>query len=1051
MSHLDLIKKISSTAVYNRGLRYYKQGNIANYKVKKTELGTFRIIGTVRGNYYYDLVVDLHIAESGKLYYKSRCTCSYDWAGECIHVVAVLIKFFKEDYKGLEEEILSERDYRKLVKASQGEKDREISYYIKGLKGDKLVNFKVYLEVDSSDLEGEKTIKQVIKDFVIGDDSGLYQLAARDRYILRFIQNISYSKGREGNSFLLPKTEENFLFLKGIAEKECLYFADTRRKVKIGEEISPPFVLNGNEDEVNIKLNVDYQMYYGKDGLFIWTVLEDTIYPIANKKVLELPGKIQIPLEKKGQFLFEILPDLKKKYELTVTGEIKDHKLIKTEPIVNLNLDSIDGVLYCNVELVIGEEVYQGAEILSIDVNNSEYKRSDEDKKLWYAKNYEPVSALIDFLEEYEFHVRPDTFFIKNKDDIHEFITNGLPYLKEEWNVSRSESFDQIEVKSVELEPVIELVESDEEDGKINWFEFKIIYNLEGRSFSREELLGMIRYNKSGEAYIQIDKNYYFLQGGKREDNLKEIIDLADQNDDKYRSNYYNILYYKNLIEESGIKFNGNKVYNQLNEEISNKSLVRKENIPQEVEDLLRNYQKEGFYWLKFLYKYYFGGILADDMGLGKTIQALTLLKNVGVSRPALIVCPRTLIYNWGEEIDKFFPDTKYLVYYGTPEERETMIEGIEEYSIIITSYSIVSRDYKQLNGIPGGFSYCILDEAQHIKNYKTKRAKSVKTIKAERKLALTGTPIENSVEELWSIFDFLMPGYLGVYSVFRKKYLNPIVNDNDKEKLEELKKRVAPFILRRRKSDVLKELPEKMVNFQQVEMTKLQQDTYQLVLEEVKGKIYETVNENGFNKSRIHILAALTKLRQICNHPSLVLDQVNQQASSGKLDTLLEMVQEAIEGGHRLVVFSQFVKMLKLIRERFDIQRIPYEYLDGSTHNRMERVNRFNAEEDLKVFLISLKAGGVGLNLTSADIVIHVDPWWNPMVERQATDRVHRIGQENKVLVYKMITKGTVEEKMLKLQKRKEEVFNSVIEDNNGTSETITWEDIQELLQFDY
>ncbi len=1052
MAYLDFVKNISSTAVYNRGLRYYKQGAIANYNVKKTESGTFRISGTVRGNYYYDLGIDLHVSDSGKLYYKTRCTCPYDWGGECKHVVTILIKFFQEDYAKLKEEMIIDRDYLKLVEITKDQQGKKLLYYIKGLDEDKLVNFKVYLEADPSKSEDERqVIEQIIKDFILGDDSDLFQLTARDRHILNFLDDYSYSKGREGNTFLLPKTEENFLFLKGLAEENRLYFADNKRQVKIGQEITPSFVLSGNEDQVNIELDDNYELYHGKDDLFIWIILGDTVHPIVNKRILELPDKIKIPEKTRGEFLFEILPTLQKKYNLTIAGEIKDYKVVKTEPTVNIHLDSTEGILYCNVELKIGDEAYQGAEILSVEIDDNEYRRSEDDDKLWDAKNYQPVRALINFLEEYEFHVRPDIFFIKNKEDIQEFITNGLLYLQEEWNVTRSESFNQIEVKSVELEPVIELVENDEEDGKINWFEFKIYYNLGGHSLSRDDLHKMIKYNKSGEAYIQIGDNYYFLQKGQREENIKEIVDLADDKDENYRSNYYNMLYYKKLIEESGISFKGNKVYNQLEQDISENNLVMEENIPQQVEGLLRNYQKDGFFWLRFLYKYYFGGILADDMGLGKTIQALTLLKSIELSAPALIVCPRTLIYNWGEEIEKFFPDTKYLVYYGTPEERETMIEDIKAYDIIITSYSIISRDYKLLNELPDGFSYCILDEAQHIKNYKTKRARSVKSIKAKRKLALTGTPIENSVEELWSIFDFLMPGYLGTYTLFRKKYLNPIINDNDQKVLEELKKRVAPFILRRKKSDVLKELPEKMINFQQVEMTKLQQDTYQLVLEDVKGKIFETVNEKGFNKSRIHILAALTKLRQICNHPSLVLDQAEQQAPSGKLDTLLEMVEEAIEGGHKLVVFSQFVKMLKLIRERFDVAGINYEYLDGSTHNRMERVNRFNAEKDVKVFLVSLKAGGVGLNLTSADIVIHVDPWWNPMVERQATDRVHRIGQENKVLVYKMITRGTVEEKMLKLQKRKEEVFNSVIEDNDSKSESITWEDIQDLLHFDY
>ncbi|MFP4662444.1 MAG: SNF2-related protein [Halanaerobiales bacterium] len=1052
MSHLNFVKKISSTAVYNRGLRYYKQGAIANYNLRKTESGTFRISGTVRGQYYYDLVIDLNIADNGKIYYKTRCTCPYDWGGECKHVVALLIKFFEEDYDQLKKDILISRNYGKLLELSRDEEEKKLLYFIKGLKEDKLVNFKIYIETDTIDIvDAKQGAERIIRGYQYKDDYSYYQINARDRHILNFLNDYSYSKGREGNSFLLPKTEENFLFLKGIVREGRLYYEDTRKEVKVGNELSPAFILDGDEEKVKFKMDIDYQIYQGKEGLFLWTIIEDTIHPVRNKKVLELPDEIRIPEKSKGEFLFEVLPQLQKKYKLTVEGELNNYKVIKTEPIINLHLDSVEGILQCTAEVSIGEEIYQGAEILSIDIEDNEYRRSEHDDRVWYAKNHEPVSALIDFLEEYEFHVRPDSFFIKKKGDIQEFITNGLLYLREEWNVSRSESFNQIQVKSVELEPVIELLERDDEDGKIDWFEFRVYYNLGGHTLSREELLKMIRYNKSGEAYIQIDDSYYFLQEGKREENLKEIIDLADSDtgEENYRSNYYNILYYKRLVEDSGISFQGNRVFNQLDQDISGDSLVKKVDIPHQVEGLLRNYQKDGFYWLRFLYKYRFGGVLADDMGLGKTIQALTLLKSVELAAPSLIVCPRTLIYNWSEEVEKFFPGTKYLVYYGTPEEREEMINKLGDYEIVITSYSILSRDFKTLNKQGEGFSYCILDEAQHIKNYKTKRARGVKSIKALYKLALTGTPIENSVEELWSIFDFLMPGYLGNYTHFRKNYFNPISNENDSERLLELKKRVEPFLLRRKKNEVLKELPDKIINYQYVEMTKLQQDTYRLVLEEVRNKVFETVSEKGFNQSRIHILAALTKLRQICNHPALVLDKADQQAPSGKIDTLMEMVEEAIEGGHKLVVFSQFVKMLKLIRERFDIQGINYEYLDGSTHNRMERVNRFNSEEEIGVFLISLKAGGVGLNLTSADIVFHVDPWWNPMVERQATDRVHRIGQENKVMVYKLITRGTVEEKMLKLQKRKEEVFNSVIESNSTKSETITWEDIQELFQY--
>ena len=449
------------------------------------------------------------------------------------------------------------------------------------------------------------------------------------------------------------------------------------------------------------------------------------------------------------------------------------------------------------------------------------------------------------------------------------------------------------------------------------------------------------------------------------------------------------------------------------------------------------------------MHKYHFGGILADDMGLGKTLQMLTLLKSLKPKKPALVLCPRTLIYNWQEEADKFFDDLKTLVYYGTPAEREEMRDDFSSYDLIISSYSTISRDVEELNAEGKVFSISILDEAQHIKNHRTKRAKAVKNIEAESRLALTGTPLENSIEELWSIFDYLMPGYLGNYSYFRKEFITPISKNNEKEKLKELKERVAPFILRRRKEEVLKELPEKIINVHPVSMTQLQEDSYQTVLEEVRGELEETVDQKGFNRSRINVLAALTKLRQICNHPSLVLGDEGNAHNSGKLEALRELLSDALSGGHKLIIFSQFVKMLKLIRNDLDQQGINYRYLDGSTRNRMERVKEFNSDPEIDVFLISLKAGGVGLNLTAADMVVHVDPWWNPMVERQATDRAHRLGQENRVMVYKMITRGTVEEKMLKLQQRKQDLFDNVIENNVNPIKAISWEDIQDLLSY--
>ncbi|MGM0549410.1 MAG: DEAD/DEAH box helicase, partial [Bacillota bacterium] len=583
----------------------------------------------------------------------------------------------------------------------------------------------------------------------------------------------------------------------------------------------------------------------------------------------------------------------------------------------------------------------------------------------------------------------------------------------------------------------------------INWFDFNISYNLGGKSYSRKQLKELISYNKKGEAYIKLANQYYILESGEQEKKVEQMLKDAKSEAEGYRAPYHNLLYYKNLVEKSGIQFQGNQVFNDLESEISGLKVVKKRNIPAVVKNKLRDYQKNGYNWLRFLHKYHFGGILADDMGLGKTLQMLTLIKSVAPKKAALVLCPRTLIYNWQEEAAKFFPKLKTLVYYGSPAVRKEMQNEFKDYDLIISSYSTISRDVDDLNAENISFSFAILDEAQHIKNHRTKRAKAVKNITAHSRLALTGTPLENSIEELWSIFDFLMPGYLGNYSYFKNNFLNPISKNNEKEKMLELKERVAPFILRRRKGEVLKELPDKIINVHPVSMTQLQADSYQTVLADLRGELSQTVSDKGFNRSRINILAALTKLRQICNHPALILGEKASTYNSGKLEALKELLADALSGGHKIIVFSQFVKMLKLIRSELDQQGLNYLYLDGSTRKRMQKVKEFNNNCEVKIFLISLKAGGVGLNLTAADMVVHVDPWWNPMVERQATDRAHRLGQQNRVMVYKLITRGTVEEKMLKLQERKQDLFNNVIEDNVNPIRAISWEDIQELLEF--
>jgi SNF2 family DNA or RNA helicase len=394
--------------------------------------------------------------------------------------------------------------------------------------------------------------------------------------------------------------------------------------------------------------------------------------------------------------------------------------------------------------------------------------------------------------------------------------------------------------------------------------------------------------------------------------------------------------------------------------------------------------------------------------------------------------------------VEKFYPHLKAMPVYGTKEERRETIENWKDADILITSYAVLQRDIELYEDKV--FDYVILDEAQNIKNAETRNAMSVKKLQSRFRFVLTGTPIENSLSELWSIFDFIMPGYLPNRSRFKKGYEKPIESGNTFA-LEKLKNRVRPFILRRLKKDVLKELPEKMEEQLSCELNENQKKLYLSILGAMQEKLRNTVREKGFENSKIEILSALTKLRQVCCHPALIGEEKGN-LQSAKMELLLELLEEAMGSGRKVLLFSQFVSMLQIIEKELIRRRIGYEFLHGGSRNRMDIVKRFNENPDTAVFLLSLKAGGTGLNLTSADIVIHYDPWWNPAAEEQAADRCYRMGQENKVNVYRLITRGTIEEKIMKLQERKKDLVEKVIHTGESPLGKLSWEDYRELLE---
>lgn len=462
---------------------------------------------------------------------------------------------------------------------------------------------------------------------------------------------------------------------------------------------------------------------------------------------------------------------------------------------------------------------------------------------------------------------------------------------------------------------------------------------------------------------------------------------------------------------------------------------------------VLRDYQKTGLDWLAFLNRFRFGGILADDMGLGKTIQVIALLSYLKqqnqLTKPSLIVVPLTVLFNWENELKRFAPGLSVLVYQGQKAEREKLLKQFSKVEVVLVSYGILLQDQSMLQNVE--WEYVVIDESQKIKNPQTKTYQAVEGLTSAHRLCLTGTPIENSVTDLWSQFNFLNPGMLGTLKQFEARFgKNGFLPENDHRLLQRI---IHPFILRRRKEEVLEELPARTDITQLVDMTDNQRELYNLSLQNYREQIFNQLESDGLNKTRLKILEALTHLRQLACHPA-IFDHSIEVMDSGKMILLEEMLEELIQEDHKVLVFSQFVRFLHIIQKILDEKQWTYSYLDGTTRDRKSVINKFQEDPKVKVFLISLKAGGLGLNLTAADYVIHTDPWWNPAVEEQATDRAHRIGQKKKVFVYKYIVKNTVEEKVLRLQEEKKKLSSTIITSEKSLVKELSIDDLKVIFQ---
>ena len=642
------------------------------------------------------------------------------------------------------------------------------------------------------------------------------------------------------------------------------------------------------------------------------------------------------------------------------------------------------------------------------------------------------------------FDVKNLRFILPDDDKIYNFLTNDITYYMQKFEVLVTDNFKSKEVVKPKIGSLGVKVEND-----------LLTIDLSKIEFDIKELKDIMSKYKLKKKYHRL-KNGTFLD---LEDN-KEIaffdklvggmgLDYKDLEEGEIKLPVNRSLYLNQLLQGiKGTEIIKNQEYKNIINNLNQDMLEDEYDLPKTLNAKLRYYQKTGYNWIRTLDAYHFGGILADDMGLGKTVQILSVIlsyiEESNDSKTSIVVSPSSLTLNWLNEAKKFAPNLKVQVIRGTSAERKRLIENIDKYDLIITSYDLLKRDiqyYKEYS-----FRYAIADEAQYLKNSTTQNAKVIKQIKSMSRFALTGTPIENSLAELWSIFDFIMPGYLFNYKDFKTKYETPIVKDEDEKSLKKLKMLIEPFILRRTKKEVLTELPEKTVTVLNNEMDEEQEKLYLTYLAQAKEELADEIENNGFEKSQIKILALLTRLRQICCHPKLFIE--NYKGHSSKLDQCMEIVEDATEAGHKILIFSTYTSMFDLLEKELGARNINYFKLTGSTKvdERIKMVDEFNETNNAKVFLISLKAGGTGLNLTGADMVIHYDPWWNLSAENQATDRAYRIGQKNNVQVYKLITKNSIEEKIYELQKRKSELAQNMLSTKTTFVNKLSKEDIMKL-----
>ena len=1028
---------VSKISFLNKKENYNENGKVTHYwyEVDDEEKPT-----------YYDVMVSI---ENNKKILRTACDCkNFRSIRSCKHIAAVILNNYEEMFGKMFINIpkISSSILEKFITSEENIIKKELTVNLIINVTERKSNYYYYYN------SIECTVKILIGDeklYTLGNHASafksVYESGEGEVY---FGKSFTYNPQK----YYLSSDAETILkaYYNTFDDGGYNYINTSSLKKFLNKLKNIKFVINNYEvdgiseyfpiDTNLMKKNETYELDFDLEN--IENLIEkDYEYIFYKGKLYHLNAKEQELIEDLKQNELDKLIISKDKLDLFNKGLLKvvRKKLKIDSSVVDIVLPSIiKAKLYFDIrnEYIISNIVF--------NYDDKEIDYFNKSNEILRDINFE--TSVLNDIGKYGFILEKDKLILRDIEQEVEFLENGLEQLATKYEIFTTEKFKNIKIKK---KTSVSSMFGIGQDNILN-------YNFNLGDINSSELVSIFDSMKS-------KKKYYRLKNGDiinlEDESLQELNNLTEElelTDEEIINGKGSILKYRAIYLDSlkKTKYSIISTDNLFDNFIKNFYEYKDSNLSLEDTSILRDYQLTGVKWLYNLAKTGFGGILADEMGLGKTIQVIYYIKQMLKDSPTskfLIVVPTSLAYNWEHEFDSFASQIKKAICIGSKEKRKHILKDLNKINVIITTYGLLREDeeiYENLN-----FNTMIIDEAQNIKNNHAGITKVVKSIKAETKFALTGTPLENSILELWSIFDFIMPGYLANLTKFQSKYKIKDFDEDSEILIKGLSKQINPFILRRKKSDVVKELPEKLINDIYIDLKDEQKKLYVAELNRVKEEMDKIIKEEGMNKARFLILQLLTKLRQICIDPSIVYD--NYSDGSNKIEQLENIVSEYTKNNHKVLIFSSFKTALNIVKEKLNNAKIKTYMIDGSVpaKTRIEMVDNFNENDDIKVFLIMLKSGGTGLNLASADVVIHLDLWWNPQAENQATDRAHRIGQTNTVEVIHLITKGTIEEKILELQNKKrilsDKLIDGEIRDKNIISE-LTKEDIEKLLSYE-